>query len=61
MLSLPFLIDHIEQSRRIFGDDFWSYGLEPNRPALDALCRYVHEQGLAPRRIKPDDLFVPVE
>jgi hypothetical protein len=60
MVSLPFLIDHIEQSRRVFGDDFWAYGLEPNRPSLDALCRYVHEQGLAPRRITPDDLFVPV-
>ena len=61
MVSLPFLIDHIEHSRRVFGDDFWAYGIEPNRPSLDALCRYVHEQSLAPRRIKPDDLFVPVE
>ena len=61
MVSLPFLIDHIEHSRRVFGPDFWAYGLEPNRPALDALCRYVHEQGLAPRRIAPDDLYVPVE
>jgi 4,5-dihydroxyphthalate decarboxylase len=61
MVSLPFLIDHIEQSRRVFGNDFWAYGLEPNRPSLDALCRYVYEQGLAPRRITPDDLFVPVD
>jgi 4,5-dihydroxyphthalate decarboxylase len=61
MVSLPFLIDHIEHSRHVFGADFWAYGLEPNRPSLDALCRYVHEQGLAPRRIKPDDLFVPVQ
>ena len=61
MVSLPFLIDHIEQSRRVFGDDVWAYGVEPNRPSLDALCRYVHEQGLAPRRITPDELFVPVE
>jgi 4,5-dihydroxyphthalate decarboxylase len=60
MLSLPFLIDHVEQSRRVFGSDFWAYGLESNRPSLDALCRYVHEQGLAPRRITPDDLFVSV-
>ncbi len=60
-VSLPFLIDHIEQSRRVFGNDFWAYGVEPNRPSLDALCRYVHEQGLAPRRITPDDLFVPVD
>jgi 4,5-dihydroxyphthalate decarboxylase len=60
-LSLPFLIDHIEQSRRVFGADFWAYGLEPNRAALDALGRYVHEQGLAPRRGKPEELFLPVE
>ena len=61
MVSLPFLIDHIEHSRRVFGDDFWAYGIEPNRPSLDALCRYVDEQGLGPRRITPEDLFVPVE
>jgi len=61
LVSLPFLIDHIEESRRIFGSDYWAYGLEANRPSWDALCRYVYEQGLAPKRIKPDDLFVPVE
>jgi 4,5-dihydroxyphthalate decarboxylase len=61
LVSLPFLIDHIEESRRIFGDDYWAYGLEANRPSWDALCRYVYEQGLAPKRITPDDLFVPVE
>ena len=49
-----------EESRRIFGEDFWAYGLEANRPSWDALCRYVHEQGLAPRRIAPEELFVPV-
>jgi len=61
LVSLPFLIDHIEESRGIFGNDYWAYGLEANRPSWDALCRYVYEQGLAPKRITPDDLFVPVE
>ena len=61
LVSLPWLIDHIEESRRIFGNDFWAYGLEANRPSWDALCRYIYEQGLAPRRITADDLFVPVE
>jgi hypothetical protein len=32
MVSLPFLIDHIEHSRRVFGADYWAYGLEPNCP-----------------------------
>ncbi len=59
--TLPWLIDHVEESRRILGRDYWPYGLESNRPTLQALCRYVHEQGLAPRLVTPDELFVPVE
>jgi 4,5-dihydroxyphthalate decarboxylase len=59
MVALPWLIDHVEESRRTFGEDFWAYGLEANRPSWDALCRYVYEQGLAPRRIAPEELFVP--
>jgi 4,5-dihydroxyphthalate decarboxylase len=58
-LALPWLIDHVEEARRVFGQDFWSYGLEPNRPALAALGRFVHEQGLSPRTVSPDELFAP--
>ncbi len=60
MVALPWLIDHVEESRRVFGEDFWAYGVEANRPSWDALCRYIHEQGLAPRRVTPEELFVPV-
>lgn len=59
-LSLPFLIHHYEEAVRIFGPDFFSYGLEANRQTLDALCQYVFEQGLSPRRVSPDELFAPV-
>src|SRR5215471_5903964 len=58
-LSLPWLIDHVEENRRVFGDDFWAYGLEPNRKTLEALGQYVFEQGLAPRVVGPDELFAP--
>jgi 4,5-dihydroxyphthalate decarboxylase len=58
-LSLPWLLDHVEEARRIFGQDFWSYGLEPNRPTLAAIGRFVHEQGLSPRAVSPDELFAP--
>jgi 4,5-dihydroxyphthalate decarboxylase len=58
-LSLPWLLDHVEEARRAFGEDFWSYGLEPNRPTLAALGRFVHEQGLSPRMVSPDELFAP--
>jgi 4,5-dihydroxyphthalate decarboxylase len=59
-LTLPFLIDHVEEARRIFGDDYFSYGLEPNRRTIAALCQYVHEQNLSSRLVSPDELFAPV-
>ena len=56
-LTLPFLIDHLEETWKIFGTDCWSYGVEVNRPALEALAQYVVDQGLAPWVVSPEELF----
>jgi 4,5-dihydroxyphthalate decarboxylase len=56
-LSLPWLIDHVEETRAAMGPDWFAYGIEPNRPALTAIGRYLYEQGLAPRIVTPDELF----
>jgi len=58
-VALPWLIDHVEEAWRVFGKDFWAYGLEPNRPTFEAVGRYVHEQGLSPRVVSADELFAP--
>ena len=58
-VALPWLIDHVEETWRVFGHDFWAYGLEPNRPTFAAVGRYVHEQGLCPRVVSADELFAP--
>jgi hypothetical protein len=34
--------------------------LEANRPALTAIGQYVYEQGLAPRSVEPNELFLPI-
>lgn len=60
-LSLPFLIDHMEELYRTFGQDFFSYGLEPNRTTIAALCQYCHEQNLSPKLITPDELFLSMD
>ena len=57
-VSLPWLVDHIEETRGALGDDFWPYGFVPNRAAIDLLTRYSHEQGLSPRKVDPEELFV---
>jgi 4,5-dihydroxyphthalate decarboxylase len=56
-LALPWLIDHVEEAWRVFGKDFWAYGIEPNRPTWEAIARFVHEQGLAPRIVTPEEMF----
>jgi 4,5-dihydroxyphthalate decarboxylase len=57
-VALPWLIDHVEEAWRVFGKDFWAYGLEPNRSTFEAVGRYVHEQGLSPRVVTADELFL---
>jgi 4,5-dihydroxyphthalate decarboxylase len=56
-VALPWLIDHVEEAWRVFGKDFWAYGLEANRPTWAAIGQFVHEQGLAPRVVTPEELF----
>src|SRR3954464_16099997 len=56
---LPWLVAHIEEARREMGEDWWPYGLEPNRHVLDTFLRYHHEQGLSKRRLQPEELFAP--
>jgi 4,5-dihydroxyphthalate decarboxylase len=54
---LPWSLAHAEEARREMGEDWWPYGLEPNRKVLETFLRYHHEQGLSKRRLQPDELF----
>jgi 4,5-dihydroxyphthalate decarboxylase len=54
---LPWLTAHVEEARRELGEDWWPYGLAPNRHVLDTFLRYHHEQGLSRRRLRPEELF----
>jgi len=58
-ISLPWVAQEIEETRALMGDNFWPYGIEPNRKALEALFQYSHEQGLATRRLTIEELFHP--
>ena len=57
---LPWLMRDVEEIQSEFGGDPWPYGLEPNRPTLEALTRYLHEQGLTAKKMDIDNLFIPV-
>ena len=57
---LPWLHAEIDDIDAVFGGDPWPYGVEPNRPTLEALVRYLAEQGVIAKAPRVDDLFVPV-
>ena len=58
-VMLPWLQRLIEQDRDLLGQDWWPYGVEANRAAIEAQLRYHHEQGLTPRRFAIEEIFVP--
>jgi 4,5-dihydroxyphthalate decarboxylase len=57
---LPWMTAELDDIDTVFGGDPWPYGVEANRPTLNALVRYLEEQGVIAKAPKVDDLFVPV-
>jgi len=58
-VMLPFIEEQLTTARRLMGEDFWPYGLEPNRKTLETFLRHHHDQGLSPRRLAVEELFHP--
>lgn len=56
---LPWLVADFHEIDQVFGKDFWPYGVEENRPTLEALITYLHEQAMIPKTIPIEELFVP--
>jgi 4,5-dihydroxyphthalate decarboxylase len=56
---LPWMRSEIEEIDEVFGGDPWPYGVEPNRPTLEALVQYLAEQGLIAGPVPVEKLFVP--
>ena len=57
--SLPWFSQEFEETRKLMGENFWSYGIEANRKTLETLFRYSYEQGLSSQQLKIEDLFHP--
>jgi 4,5-dihydroxyphthalate decarboxylase len=56
---IPWSFAALETGAEIFGGDPWPYGIEPNRRTLEAFLDFTAEQGVAQRRLEPEDLFAP--
>src|SRR5437667_1764301 len=58
---LPWVHDDIHEIDDVFGGDPYPYGIEANRPTLQALVDYMHEQNFIAKPPRLEELFVPVD
>jgi 4,5-dihydroxyphthalate decarboxylase len=58
-VTLPFVEEQLKATRELMGDDYWSYGVAPNRTVIETFLRHHHAQGLSPRLVSVDELFHP--
>src|SRR5262249_6376448 len=54
---VPWLTGYALRMQQMFGGELFPYGIEPNRPTLELFLRYAHEQGIAHRLAKPEEIF----
>lgn len=58
-VALPFVEERLKEARELMGEDYWSYGVAPDRHVLDYFFKQHHAQGLSSRLVTPEDLFHP--
>ena len=58
-VTLPFVEEQLRAARALMGEDFWPYGLEPNRHVLGRFLERHHQEGLSSRLLQPEELFHP--
>lgn len=54
---IPWSAEYASRAVKIFGPDYWPYGIESNRVTLEAFLKYAYEQGVCHRHLKPEELF----
>jgi 4,5-dihydroxyphthalate decarboxylase len=56
-LALAWASEAIDEQQRLLGKDPWPYNLEDNRKALEAVVRYMFDQGMIRKKPKVEELF----
>jgi len=56
----PWHIAEFDEIETLMGGDPWPYGVEPNRPTLEATIKYLKQQHMIARDVSVDELFAPM-
>ena len=57
---LPWQTNDMEEVDEVFGGDAFPYGIEPNRPTLEALIQHMVEQNFIAKPMPIESLFAPL-
>jgi 4,5-dihydroxyphthalate decarboxylase len=55
---LPWMTAELQATEALMGQDFWKYGLDANRNTLETQISWSFEQGLIPRKLALEEIFV---
>ncbi len=55
--SLPWYGQELNATRKLMGDNYYSYGIETNKHVLKKICKYTYDQGLSQKKLSIKDLF----
>jgi 4,5-dihydroxyphthalate decarboxylase len=58
-VMFPWFSELIDHDRTLLGEDWWPYGIEANRKAIELILRYHFEQGVTDRLFTIEDIFAP--
>jgi 4,5-dihydroxyphthalate decarboxylase len=56
-VMLPWLLEHLQETERRLGKDYWPVGFAKNRAMLEVIIRYMLEDGLTKTAFAPEALF----
>lgn len=56
---LPWIGQEFDETKKVMGDNYYSYGIELNQQTLETLFQYSYEQGLCSRNLTIKDIFAP--
>jgi 4,5-dihydroxyphthalate decarboxylase len=59
ILALSWAGALLAEQRALMGPRYWPYNVADNRLALDTLLGFAHEQGVIPRPLTIEELFLP--
>jgi 4,5-dihydroxyphthalate decarboxylase len=59
LFPIPWAYDYAERGMKLFGKDYFPYGIQENRATLAAFLGYAFEQGVCKRLLDVEELFPP--